>query len=344
MAEVRAAFFTAERAFEIRERTLPEPGAGEVRVGVRACGICGSDLHWFHGAFPPPAVCPGHEIAGEIEALGKDVEGLREGDRVVVEPLLICGHCPACRIGEYQVCSRLGIVGVTHPGGFADAVIVPARAVFPIDVNMDPAVAALAEPVAVCVHAVRIAPVRCGDRVLVLGAGTIGLLSALAARAAGASEVWITARYPAQTEAAEKMGVDRTCAATAEGEEELRRAAAQSPVDVVIETVGGGAPTLAQALEVVRPLGSVAVLGVFTGTAGINGLALVAKEIRIVGSMTYGRAGRQADFDIAIDLIRKEADRLASLVTHRFPLESIADAFATAADKRRGSIKVSVLP
>jgi 2-desacetyl-2-hydroxyethyl bacteriochlorophyllide A dehydrogenase len=342
--EMRAARATGPRQIELRTRTRPEPAAGDVVVRVRACGICGSDLHVYSGAFPTPPFCPGHEISGEVAAVGAGGGPLRAGDRVAVEPLLRCQRCWACAVGDYQLCRELRILGTMADGGFADFVRVPAYAVFPLPAGLPFEVGALTEPLAVCVHAMRLADVRAGDRVAVLGAGTIGILSVLAARAAGAADVLVTARHPHQAAAARRLGAAEVFGADPAGVGRLMASAEERPVDVVVETVGGEAETLLDAMRIVRKGGRIGVLGIFTTTVRLDPLLLVLKEPRIVGSLTYGRAGARADFDVALDILRREAAAVATLVTHRFPLEEIAPAFATAADKTTGAVKVTLMP
>ncbi|GIW43555.1 MAG: alcohol dehydrogenase [Candidatus Binatia bacterium] len=339
---MRAAFCPEPGKIEVRAVPTPEPAAGEVVVRVRACGICGSDLHFYSGQFPPPPVCPGHEIAGEVARVGAGVTRVREGDAVVVEPLVTCQQCSFCRSGHYQLCRQLRVLGNMVDGGFADFVRVPEYAIFPLPVRLDWAVAALAEPLAVAVHGLRIAPVQAGDCVAVLGAGTIGLLTVAAATASGASEVWVTARHPQQAEAAMKLGATRVFTGT-NAYADLAVAADERAPDVVVETVGGHADTLEQALPLVRRGGCVVVLGIFSSMPRLNGILLVIKEVRVVGSMTYGRTIAGADFERALDLLAKNGPVLGQIVTHRFELEDIATAFATAADKGSGSIKVSVV-
>ena len=340
---MRAAFCLEPRKTELREIPDPKPASGEVVVRVHNCGICGSDLHFFSGQFPPPPVCPGHEIAGEVAEVGPGVGNVRAGDLVVVEPLVTCRQCNFCLSGNYQLCPELRVLGNMVHGGFADYVRVPASAVFPLPAKLDMAVAALAEPLAVAVHGLRLVPVCAGDRVAVLGAGTIGLMSVAAARASGASEVWVTARYAHQAEAARRLGATRVFTGSA-AYVELADAGSQRPPDVVVETVGGQADTLEQALPLVRRGGTVVVLGLFTSMPALNGILLVIKEIRIVGSMTYGRTIAGADFERALDILSRRAQDFASIVTHRYPLEQIQAAFSTAADKHSGAIKVSVSP
>jgi len=335
-----AAFCTEPGRIELREIPRPEPTPGRVIVKVRNCGICGSDLHYYHGHLPAPAVCPGHEMSGEVAEVGAGVDGFAPGDRVAIEPAITCGRCPGCRGGNYQLCAEFQILGTHAAGGFAEYVEIPAYALFKLPGDLDWATAALTEPLAVGVHGIRLGNVRLGDRVLVLGAGTIGLLAALAARAAGAAEVLITARHPHQRQAAERLGATPF----SEGGDDLQAYAFEHPIDVTVETVGGEADTLSQAIYCTRPGGSVVVLGLFTGQSQINALVLMLKEIRLIGSIMYGRQGPRADFDVALEVLRQNREAAATLITHRLPLRQIGDGFRIAADKKEKSIKVTIEP
>lgn len=339
---MKAAHSSGARSVELREVAEPPLEAGEVLLRVRNCGVCGSDLHWFSGAFPAPPVCPGHEISGEVMELGRGVEGFAVGDPVAVEPLVTCGRCAYCQSGNYQICPLFQVLGTMRDGGFAERLVMPATALFKLPDGVDFEVGALAEPLAVCVHGVRLGGVAIGDRVLVLGAGTIGLLSVLAARAAGATEVGITARHPHQAEMARRLGATHVFPTSGEGARQRDEWQSDCPVDVVVETVGGAGDTLMDGVGSVRRGGTVVLLGIFTGAPACPALALVIKEVRLVGSLMYGRAGAKADFDIALQILTAHAARARELITHRFPLADIQSALETAADKKSGAIKVTV--
>jgi 2-desacetyl-2-hydroxyethyl bacteriochlorophyllide A dehydrogenase len=327
---MRAALCREAGRVIVEEAPRPVPGPGEVLVRVRSCGICGSDLHWYHGQMMVPPVCPGHEIAGEVADAGAGVTTLAAGDRVAVEGIASCGGCDACTRGDYHLCPRLGIVGMTIPGGFADYLVMPARHCFRVPDGVPFPTAALCEPLAVAVHGVRIAGLEIGQRVAVLGAGTIGLMAVIAARAGGAGEVVVTARRPHQRAAALALGADRVV-----GEDEPVDGA-----DLVVETVGGTADTLHAAVAACRPGGTVCVLGVYTGSPTFPAVLALLKEIRILGSFVYSRAGARADFDIALDILRRRTAAIGD--THRFALPDVDAAFHAAADKTTGSIKVSI--
>lgn len=333
---------TAPGIIELVTATRPAPAAGDIIVQVRACGICGSDLHFFAGTFPLPFACPGHEISGEVVELGSGVRGVAVGDRVAIEPLLRCGQCWACAVGNYQLCQQVRLLGMTDDGGFADYVCTPAYTAFRLPADLPFDVGALTEPMAVAVHGIRLGTIRMGDRVAILGTGTIGLLAILAATAAGASDVIVTARHPHQAAAARSLGATRIFSTDQAGRSELAQFAAAHPLDAVIETVGGEADTLGEAMDIVRKGGTIVILGIFTKPPTLDPFQLAIKEPRLIGSLTYGRADARADFDVAIDILHRQLDRTRGLITHRFDLDAIGTAFATAADKRQGTIKVTI--
>ncbi len=339
--QMRAAACRGPQTVVVEEVERPTPGPEDVVVAVRACGICGSDLHWYHEQMMIPQVCPGHEIAGEVAAVGSAVRGLREGDRVAVEGISSCGQCRYCRAGTYHYCPQIGVVGMTIPGGFADYLRIPGRHCFPVPDGVGFTTAALSEPLGVALHGLRVSGLQMGQRVLVLGAGTIGLAAVVAARAGGAGEILVTARRPQQRDAALALGADRVL--DDKDGSAVMDAAQESPIDLVVETVGGAADTLDTAVVACRPGGTVCVLGVFTTAPAFPALFVIAKELRLQGAFVYNRSGSRADFEIVQDLLARHGRQIgATFVTHRFPLADIAEAFTVAADKSTGSIKVSI--
>lgn len=348
---MRAAVVDDDRTIRVREISRPECGPGEIRVRVDACGLCGSDLHFFHARSWDPGLIPGHEITGRIEAIGDrppDVvarRGLGVGSAVVVEPIESCGVCVGCRAGRSSICPELRLAGVSRAGGFAEAIVMPAERIHPIAEDLEPALAALAEPLAVGLHGLERGDLGTDDRVLVLGGGTIGIVTALAARLAGAREVVVRARHPHQREfAREVAGADARDAS-----ETIEADGLASGFDLVMESVGGVSETLVEAARAAAPGGRVVVLGLFDPSPPFAPFEALTKELSFHWSNCYCTQANQteapdsSDFSRAAQILSNSRDRLAPLVTHRVPLEEIGAAFEIAGDKRRGVGKLSVV-
>lgn len=301
---------------------------------VAACGICGSDLHFLRGDHPRPVgTCPGHEFAGIVE---DGPVGLP--DRLyAVSPNVACGTCDFCRNGETNLCARGGYgLGLGRNGGLAEYVDVPASNLAPTGSD-DPALAAMTEPLAVALRAVGLGRPRPDSRILVLGAGAIGLSCALLARDR-CGEVAVTARHPHQRAAAETLGV-----VVVDEDDGVAWAKEHRP-DIVIETVGGTADTLTPAIKACRRGGTIVLVGAFTEPKAVDLSKLMMKELRLQGSFCYGSTGRGPEFAAAAELTGRYEGELRALSTHRFDLADTLDAFAAADDKSSGAIKVTILP
>jgi threonine dehydrogenase-like Zn-dependent dehydrogenase len=259
---------------------------------------------------------------------------------VAIEPVQGCLACNPCRGGNPHRCTSLRLLGISAPGGLCEQMAVPARHVFPLPEGVDPAIGSLAEPLAVAVRGVHLADLPLGSRAIVLGAGTIGLLSLMLLRRY-CSEVAITARYPHQREAALALGAT---AVFEPGSKDLRAWAKAHQPDAVLETVGGHADTLTEGIFNVRAGGAVVALGVFTGRPAIPAFRLVNDEVRLIGSVMYGRSGNNAEFGVAVGLLADYKDDLRRFQSASFPLAQVTDAFEAAGDKTRNVLKVAVLP
>jgi threonine dehydrogenase-like Zn-dependent dehydrogenase len=327
---MRAAVWNGQGTLDVVERSTPDARAGWVRVRVDTVGICGTDLHFFNGAFPPPAgLVPGHEVSGIVDEVHSDSE-LEPGTPVAIEPLIGCGECRECREGNENRCSQRTLFGVTTRGGMAQYLTVPERCVWPLPAGVALETGALAEPLAVCVRGLTLAGVGPGSHVAVIGAGAVGALTIVAARAAGAAEPRFAARHEHQHALARSLGGHPI------GDDE--------GFDVVVETVGGHSGALAEAMRRTRPGGSVVVLGIYDDLVPVSAYDVSLRELHIVGSNCYGHVGGRRDFAAALGLLVDNGSELEALITHRFGIEDVNEAFAAASDKSTGSVKVVVHP
>jgi threonine dehydrogenase-like Zn-dependent dehydrogenase len=231
-------------------------------------------------------------------------------------------------------------MGISAHGGMQELLVAPAANCFRLPDGIDPVRGSLAEPMAVAVRGIQRAEIPMGARVLVLGAGTIGLMCALLLRDR-AGEVGITGRYPHQRELALKVGAG---AAFEPGSDDLKRWSRAQRPDIVIETVGSQGDTLREAFQAVRPGGTILALGVFSGYTQINGFKLVNEEVKLIGSVMYGRAAATSEYGVAVKLLDRYRDALPLLQSNTYSLSRAHDAFEAALDKTRGSLKITVVP
>jgi L-iditol 2-dehydrogenase len=335
---VLAAIFAGPRDFRLEELPDPIPGPDEVVVRVRAAGICGGDLHEYRAGaqlYPTPYPRPaqGHELAGEVAAIGARVEDVVPGDRVAVQPMVACGSCGACRSGRRALCPDLEHLGVARPGGFAELCLAPAANVFRLPPQVGNEEGALLDCTAVAVHALARVPVRPGAAVTVLGAGAIGLAVAQAATDAG-GRVTVVGRRRAPLDLALELG-SHAIVDLGAGE------AAPTGADVVFETAGGAA-LLERSVAAAGPGGMVGLVGEAFDPQLLDVADAMARELSLAFVWSHDGDGEYAR---ALELAACGAVRLAPAVTHRYPLTELAAAYAAAADRQRsGAIKVMVTP
>lgn len=333
-----SAHWTPDGITLVESEPPPRP-SGWARLAVSGCGICGSDLHIERAVKagdrdPSELAVPGHEIAGTIIDAPVDMPDAL----YAVEPWVSCRSCAPCTRGDTTLCEDGTLLGVHAGGGLATIVDVPPQLLHRVDDAVGAAVATMAEPWAVAVRAVHKAGLReINERVLVLGGGNIGLLCGLAARDR-AAVVGITCRYPHQAELAAAFGLVPIA------EADLDTWAEVNSPGVVIETVGGEADTVGDAVRCVRPGGRVVVVGVFGEPRPVDLRALMLKEVQIVGTFIYGTVETGSEFGAAVERMSAVAPELAQLQTHWFPLGSVGEALATAGDKSRRAIKVTITP
>jgi len=330
---------------DIRVDDVPDPqvGFGQVEVSVDWCGICGTDLHEFlegpifipRGGAPHPItgaelpVVMGHEFAGVVSGVGTGVTGVREGDRVAVEPYYVCGECVACTSGRYNICRKLGFVGLSGPdGGFAERCVVDARWVHPLgDLPTD--IGALVEPLAVGHHAVRLSGVQPGGTAAVFGAGPIGLVTTAALKAAGAGKV--EAGGAGADDVLDPTGTDVPAA--------IRDLTGGAGVDVAFECAGVDA-VLAAAIGSVRPGGTVVNVAIWGHVPQVAMNDLVLSEVNVIGSLAY--CGDHAD---TIALLRDGKVDAEQFITGRIGLADLVDGgFRELIDNKEENVKILVSP
>ena len=332
---MRAVQVAEDRRLVAVECPAPEPGPGQALVEVAYCGICGSDLHFrdVPELFPAGTV-PGHEFSGRIVAVGDGVRVWSAGDRVCVLPFGQCGECAVCRAGNEQVCPHAvarGVgLGTGRPGAYAGQVVVDDRMLFALPDSVDDRAGTLVEPLAVAIRAVDLAGVDPDEPALVLGAGPIGLLTALVLRHRGARRVVVCSRNPARGERAAGLGLDTIST------EEVNEIPPDGGPTCVFECAG--TPAAAElAVQALRPLGRLLLVGLALEPLELAAPAIVLKELSIRGVIAY----RRAQFQAAIDMLAGGAIPVDELITEVVPLADAEAAFRSLT--ARGSEKVKVL-
>lgn len=336
-------FFMGEEKFQLQQVPMPVPGPDELLVRNAACGVCGTDIHIFHGepgsAEVVPPVVLGHEYSGVVEETGKNVTGFKKGDHITVDPNIYCGVCRFCRGGKKQMCESMEAIGVTRDGGFAEYSVIPASQAFLLNKDLDLEAGAMAEPLACCIHGIDLANIRAGDTVLVIGGGAIGLLMVQLAKLSGASKVLLSEPVAFRRQLGEQLGADASFDPISKNPaEEIQRLTGLQGVDVVIECVGKTAATK-QAFETAAKGATVLLFSVpsVEATYQLPLFEVFKKELVIKGSFvnpdTHARA---------VELLNSGKVQVKPLFTHRFPLEEVEKAIEM--QQSAESVKVLVIP
>lgn len=330
---MKALVYTNPLELTLREEPDPVPGTGEVLLRIRAAGICGSDMHAFHGhdSRRAPPLILGHEAVAEV------VEGASSGRRVVLNPLITCGRCDYCLGGRSNLCLDRKLIGMNRPGAFAELIAMPETSLIDVPADMDPVAAALTEPTATALHALTLG-IRALSRpptevqALVLGGGSVGLLSALWLRAFGCTDIFLAETNPLRRASAERTGVCKTY-------DPIRASPArQNGIDLVIDAVGTGA-TRETSLAAVKPGGVVILVGLGDSRGDADFRKLTLAEITVIGSYTY------SPVDLRASVNALDQGRLGTLDwVERRPLTAGARAFAELDQGATGSGKIVLLP
>ena len=324
---MKASYFLGDKKFEVRDLPLPEIGEQDVLVRVAACGVCGTDVHIYHGSkgstdVKPPVVL-GHELAGEVEKIGSQVTTVKPGDHVTIDPNIYCGKCHFCQIGKKQMCQNLYAIGVNRDGGFAQYCVAPETQCYQLDKEVPLKYGAMTEPLACCVHGIDRAGIRQGDTVCVIGGGAIGLLMIQLAKLSGASKVILSEPVAMRREIGKKVGAWACVDPIHEDiKERLKELLGTEGVDVVIECVGTS--VAAEQAFLAADRGATILLFSVPKPESIYSLHLeevFQKELTILGSMinpdTHGRAAA---------LINSGVLKLEPIITHSFSVEQVEEA------------------
>lgn len=323
------------------ELPMPALSEGEVLVKVAYAGVCGSDVTIYsgkHTRVKPPVVI-GHEVSGEVVAANASGSGVEVGSRVVIEPLMPCGQCYVCAAGRYNACKSLRHLGIDVNGMLAEYVKALAHRVYGVPDTVSLRDAALVEPTAVAVHALRLAEIGLGERVAVLGAGPIGLLAAQVARTATSMPVELVDVSSWRLDLATRLGFDPIDARSQDVVAELLSRTDGRGVDVLVDTAGVGA-TAAQLIASTRIHGRIVMLALpKEGPLPLDLGGLAMKELRLIGSRAYMRA----DYEMAISLIASKSIDAELMVSHVMPLDSWQEGLELA-KKADASMKILLQP
>jgi len=342
--KMMAAVKTVKGDYEIREVEKPDPEPDEVVIRIRSSGICGSDLRsWKVAREELAGKIVGHEFSGDVVDVGQNLANVEVGDRVGVEPLVGCGNCYWCRIGQYHICPELSHLREVFTG-FAEYSKGPSLKFYKLPPTVSYDEAALLDCLAVGVHAVHRTKVRIGNTVAVLGDGPIGLAATAVAAATGA-KVYCIGHHSFRLDVAKKMGATQTINSQQEDLFQVVELTGGTGVDVVIETVGRNTPTIEQGLRLVRRGGVVAIVGSFASAQLVDVSSIRREEKDLIGVSSYAYWDNVPEFSVALGLLGERRIDVKPLITHKFPLERINEAFEAAADRGKSkAIKVLVTP
>lgn len=321
---MKQAVMTAPGQIMVREIEAPTPGPGEVLLKIHRIGVCGSDVHVYHGKHPYTGypVVQGHEFSANIEAVGPGVSGLKPGMKVTSMPQIVCGECAPCRRGDYHICDQLKVQGFQAPGCGQEYWVTTAASIIPLPDTFSYEQGALVEPVSVAMHATSRAGSLAGRRVAVLGAGPIGNLVAQAARADGA-KVLITDLSAYRLEIARQCGLENTSNAREESlADAARRVFGADGFDVALECVGVE-PTMTAAIANIQKGGTIVVVGVFGEKPRIDMGLVQDRELNLHGTLMY----QKRDYERAVELIASGAIKTEPLMSIHFSIDDYLEAY-----------------
>ena len=323
-----------------RDVPVPEVGPDQVKIKMMNIGVCGSDIHVYHGKHPftKYPVTQGHEVSGEVVELGKNVSRLKVGQKVTVEPQVTCGKCYPCRHGKYNLCEELKVMGFQTTGMASEFFVVDESKVTELPENMSYVHGAMIEPLAVAVHGVKQMGDVAGLKIAVLGAGPIGNLVAQTAKGMGAEKVMVTDVSQLRLDIASKCGVD-VCVNTKNVDfgDAMIEAFGPDKADVIYDCAGNNI-TMGQAIKYARKGSVIVLVAVFAGMAEVDLAVANDHELDIKSTMMY----RHEDYIDAIRLVNEKKVNLEPLVTKQFPFEQYLDAYKFIDEHREEAMKIII--
>ena len=336
---MKTARFFGPRDIRVIETEMPSMGDDEVLLKVHVCGICGGDSRQYLSATQRQDVAPGHEIGAEVWSIGKAVKGLSKGDAVSVEPWVYCGECNDCLKGETNHCAHRKFMSYHLPGGMSEYITAPAHVLRKMSADTSYETCLLVEPLSVGVHAIRRCGIEPGETVAILGLGSIGLSAIVAAKYLGAGKVIGSAKYPHQAALGRKLGADMITGAREDEVMDAVLSHTKRGVDIVVMASMG--VSIGLGIDALRNGGRMALLvSPRDLEAGFG--KVVGKEIVMFGCDAYAAMDGKRDYEVSTDILLSGETEFDSIVTHRFPLTRVKDAFEAAASRADGSVKVLV--
>lgn len=331
---------TAPGEIMFREVEVPKVKENQVKIKMMNIGVCGSDIHVYHGKHPftKYPVTQGHEVSGEVVEVGEKVTDFTPGQKVTVEPQVVCGKCYPCRHGKYNLCEELKVMGFQTTGMASEYFVVDEEKVTAIPQEMSYEHAAMIEPLAVAVHAVRQMGDVTGMKVAVLGAGPIGNLVAQTAKGMGAEKVMVTDVSELRLNIAKECGID-VCVNTMEKDfgEAMVEAFGPDKADVIYDCAGNNI-TMGQAIKYARKGSVIVLVAVFAGMAEVDLAVANDHELDIKSTMMY----RHEDYVDAIELVNEKKIQLQPLITKTFPFEQYLDAYKFIDEHREEAMKIII--
>jgi L-iditol 2-dehydrogenase len=342
---MKALLLSSYNHLELADLPVPAPHPDEVLIRVAACGICGSDVHGYDGSSGRriPPIVMGHEAAGIVESAGANVNNFASGDRVTFDSTVYCGACPNCLRGDINLCDNRQVLGVScgdyrRAGAFAEFVTVPARILHRLPENLPFAEAAMLEAVAVAIHAVNLAHLQPADTALVIGAGTIGILTLQAVRAAGCQKVFVTDVDQDRLSLAKQLGATETLRSNETLHSQILQLTNNHGVGIALECVGR-TETIAAAIDAARKGGTVVLVGNITPNVNLPLQKVVSRQIRLQGSCASA-----GEYPRAIELLASGAIRVKPLISAIAPLDEGASWFERLHNREPNLLKVVLTP